>query len=76
MFTAFSKTLTAGSLIREHRGAQKLRGSEILLERIAALAEVFVFDMWICRLVVQLVGHPLFYRNSVFSCFFMALCLR
>ncbi len=43
-----------------------MRGSEILLERIAALAEVFVFDMWICRLVVQMVGHLLFYRNSVF----------
>lgn len=67
MFTAFSKTLTAGSLKGAHGGAQKWRGSEKLLERIAALAEVFVFYTWICRLMVQLVG--------VLSCLSMAVCL-
>lgn len=73
MFTAFSGTLAAGPLIEECGGAQKLRGSELLLEKIAAQAEVF--DMWVCRPVCSLL--IVFYSTETVSCCsFMALCLK
>lgn len=65
-----STTLTAGSLIAECGGAQKLRGSKVLEERIAALVQVFGWicgfeDLW-CSLffLSDLIEHIYGYQTS------------
>lgn len=60
--------LTSLSLRGECEGFQKLKGSD----RNATLAEVFVLDMWIFRLLVQLVGHLNIY-NECKNSFFLRL---